>query len=314
MRDRSRSPQPQLRLTYKALVSELYTRQGEKRNPLDSLFNSPVWLSDTQLIAHERMGDGWLIGPYQVDLKTGRATWLEAMGDRINGSRGASWKVSPDRQWVLWPQGSPDPEHLCATRIDGKDHCEFRGDSAWGYFFGWLPGNRPVFLNSPTSSRVAHRFPRSVEAHIYRLGHEKAVRRIRVPSLREDQWVGVTPDGAVVLMGLEDSRTASLARIDLSETSAHLARWRVSLPQAVSKHGLTAALSPDGRRLAWRLEGSKRASIAVSDLQGKHFQQWPRKSCTNVQWLPSGKAISFVDRPDSYDVPDDAHLYTLAMR
>ena len=36
-------------------------------------FEEPVWIGPDEIMAHARYWDGWLVDPYRVNLRTGRA-------------------------------------------------------------------------------------------------------------------------------------------------------------------------------------------------------------------------------------------------
>lgn len=277
----------------------IYQRRfGSKKDPSDpgmrlAPMMSTRWIGPKSLIAYGMLHDGWVVSPYRIDLARKRVRFLDAFAKHTHDWRdewGAEWRVSPDNKWVLWPMGGPAPNSLCATRIDGSQHHSFWEASHWDRFFGWLPGNQPVFLASATSSHSsdAPDVPEKVTALIYDLKRPQAIQTIAIPPLQENHWAGVSPKGEIFLVGLLRSDRVSIAQITLSSGKATLRRTTMTLPIKTEKYDLFATLSPEGGRLLWSF-GEDDLGISRSDGTGFHRLG----SHEGVpQWHPSGKAIS----------------------
>jgi hypothetical protein len=306
MEEHSRAPR--CRIRYKTIRDQLSYDPAS-----GTMFSAPRWIDETTMIAHERMGDGWLIDPYLIDLKQQRVKRLVELGKRIRGSRGASWQVSPDRKWMLWPKGSPGPNHLCVTRMDGRDHREFVGVSEGiGGCFGWLAANQIVYLISDEEERQA-------TALIYDLARSQPIRRIPLGHLAETEWAGISSKGKAVLVGLTGARQVSIRHI-FSATLAGLkmnatgVQFRRTLPIATGIEYLEVTVSPTSERLLWRLGEEGKTQLAVSALDGSRFMLLGANGAFDAQWLPAGKAISFLRHNKESKSSYERDLYTLELR
>ena len=162
------------------------------------------FLLSEEVIVSAGYADGAFNSAYRVNLKTGarrRDVWLTGQMGEAGYLKPRTWKLSPDRKWILWKDGELARDYsLVATPLNqSRRH---------SHSIRWN-------LHSAVSVREAELawFPEThrwmelwsagrdlpTEAHLYDLSRPDFMRRISIASAHPGrQLVGIGPEGMIV--------------------------------------------------------------------------------------------------------------------
>jgi hypothetical protein len=287
-----------------------------------AVLNDPLWLSGNMFLAHARMGDGFFENPYQIDLERHRITPLAHLNEVIHDCKPAIWALSSDHHWILWRRGRLEPTYdFVATRLDGSKsvHWTVKPADAEGPYF-WQPGTHRWVHLLLTDGNTTLR-----EAQVFDLDHPHRKQVIPLPHLSETNLLDVLPDGSVLLTEWVDFgqdaniRALHVAKLRLRQDGATVRKWTLPVPGKGILSGIS--LSPDGKHVAWLIQGGailtkpcgyvnpKWATLYITNTNGRHlrvvgtvpFTQNHDASNTVLHgWFPDNKRVLLQFRTGLY--------------
>lgn len=244
-----------------------------------------------------------------------------------------SFKLSPDSKWLLWLNGKGKQSRWIVSSVDGSHAYQWVASADEGLkplATAWLPNSRRFVTLSVYKNRAC--------LFLYSLDTPNRVQKLDFPRLICDGVVeGILPKGFVLVQilrqnqGREEWRGDFLA-LGFDAHAGQVRKFSASLPPRASIQ--TAALSPQGNRLAWilwidplpgaanrgqakeRHSSSAQVGIWVCHADGSRMREIGRlpvdenrmsESFTldELNWLPDDKRVSFVYRGTFYAIRTD---------
>ncbi len=299
-------------------------------------FVEVYWLSDStllyQLAGNDHKTNG---GDYCLwDLKTDIQKPLPALTRCILRTRGPNWplQISPDGQWICLSGAG-----MMTCRLDGA-RVRISANSGNAV---WLPDSQHLLVNTWNANsyfcvrRSVIRSEHDVEMPM--------PKRQTAPNPAENLGK-VTPDGRMILLWVpnNDPSTRQLIAACYELQPVFRKIWTKTLTWPAHSRVEEYALSPQGDRIAsliavesnspllqvmhrllpqihvnpsyrfelWvsRIDRMQRRKIGVVPFDAAAYQQLDdlfEGELDQIQWLPSGKKLSFVYKDDLYTVPSD---------
>lgn len=251
----------------------------------------------------ERAGDNWVVSgmnrPVIIDEKTGiqrpltLLTKILGTGENAIFNHTSGWKASPDGKWLLFlTHDVPQPTWM-AVSTDGKRLIKRSPFAAARSLdcSAWLPDSRhwaEVVHTGRNYQVVVYSLDAST-VEVYPIVWSKDINQMYFydPSILV---LGFTSANHLLTKGEANDGAAVYFDLTLSQGTAveHL------LPRTEKNRGFLfdVALSPDGKRLAWR---SQNQALCVSDINGSNERVIvPQISgIESVRWVPDHKRVSF---------------------
>lgn len=227
-------------------------------------------------------------------------------GDEAYWKLSRYWLASPDGKWLLFHTTRVADPSWWAASTDGKRLIRWTSpmlETSSLHGAVWMrDGHRWVELDHSVNQWLLR---------IYRLGAPKPETRLIHWGTSVNQMyylspnplvLGFTPDGALITKGTANDSESTIFRITLGSKDAHGEALRRDQSRSVGL--MDVALSPDGKRLAYR---TSEQSLYVSDLDGggeREVSAGPVQPAS-IRWTPDGRRISFGSGAALYTVPVD---------
>jgi len=248
------------------------------------------------------------------------------------------YSMSADRKWLLFAPYEDDvqPVTYIAATLDGTKEVRWKADYSYsgdssGLF--WLHDNHHwLEMRAEVTSEAC-----SYKILVYDIDKPSEIKSLSIPDGVDVNYpVGITRDDRLLCMPfpMYDFLLTSVEVVDYGLLSPSTAAHKFSIPLPRPARVCAMILSPQGDRIAWRLEydvispfnnllhrlkpsiplkPQRMMGLWASDLDGSHMievgtnlllpGEGDDDGVHNLQWFPDEKQISFVYKGALYTVP-----------
>ena len=301
---------PLLRIARKVAGLDAW-QEGEGGKIWNRKGNSYYWLTDNQLLIFrftDTRSDRGIWTLSRRNVATGNATALPALSARFNESQGVhGWhSISPDGRWLLWVGG----RGYCAALLNGSRFITWQQSTeSQTVSVRWLGDSRHWVQGITQDGRMKG----FIRHNVANPGEQK---RIRLPGLDPLHIRSGSPYGHPVITW-DNHLTTTTSTYPQSHSQSRVIKIGLEERARMKTHIVKAPMgwlfnywgepSHSGQRVAWECQPRKPSprkgkvlrSIWVSRVDGRQMhhvgsiEHDKYDGIYNLQWLPSGRQLSF---------------------